>query len=172
MFRIDRAISAALLLAAGLSLSACGSSGNFDPTDWFNPDELFGSKPKLSGERKAVFPEGVPGVPEGVPREMLKGNQQAAIENPPAEPPPAAKPAPAARPAATRPPPKPRAASAPPQPAAARPAGSTQPATSAPWPDPAAAQPKPVQRTAPAAAWPEPNTQANWPPPDPSTFSR
>lgn len=179
MFRVDRAISAAILLMAGLSLSACGSSGsNFDPTDWLSSD-IFGSKPKLAGDRKPVFPEGVPGVPEGVPKELMKGNQQATAEDPaiiPAEPAPAAKPDKPARPQATRPPPKPRTASAPPQPAPARtaaPRPQTASQSAGPWPDPAAAPPpKPAQNAAPAAAWPEPNAQANWPPPDPSTFSR
>jgi hypothetical protein len=160
MFRVDRAIPAVILLVAGLSLSACSSSGgNFDPTEWI-PDDMFGAKPKLAGDRKPVFPEGVPGVPEGVPKEMVKGNQQAAVEDPtviPAEQAPAAKPARPARPQATRPPPKPRTASAPPQPAPAR--------TSAP-------PPQPAQSAAPAPAWPEPNAQANWPPPSPDTFSR
>ena len=41
-----------------------------------------GKKP-LPGERRAVFPEGVPGVPQGVPREMVKGYQP-----PPEAPPP------------------------------------------------------------------------------------
>ena len=34
---------------------------------WFN------QKKPLPGERKAVFPEGVPGVPQGVPPEMVQG---------------------------------------------------------------------------------------------------
>ena len=40
------------------------------------------SKTPLRGERRPVFPEGVPGVPEGVPPELVKGYQ------PPAEAPP------------------------------------------------------------------------------------
>jgi hypothetical protein len=158
MSRVDRATPAAVIVAIGLSLSACSSS-TFDPTDWIS-GEWF-EKPKLAGERKPVFPGGVPGVPEGVPAELLKGNQQAAVETPPvvaAEPAPSAKPAKPARPQASKPPPKPRTASAPPQPASPR-------------PEPAAAQRPPANQGA-APAWPEPGTQANWPPPDPSTFSR
>jgi len=189
MFRV-RAIPVVVGLMTGLLLSACsGTSGNFDPTDWFSGD-FFNTKTPLPGERKPVFPTGVPGVPEGVPPELMKGNQQPVVEAAAApEPAPTAKPArpPAARPAA----PKPRTASAPLQPAPVRatpaatsaaqpaqPAPPAQPATTSQpaiaWPDPTKAPaPRPVQSTAPAANWPDPtNTQANWPPPDPSTFSR
>lgn len=155
MFRVDRATPAALIVALGLSLSACSSSGgNFDPTDWIS-GEWF-AKPKLAGERKPVFPNGVPGVAEGVPPELLKGNQQAAVENPPV--PAAAQPAPPPKPARVQTvKPKPRTASAPPpQPAPAR---------------PAAAQP-PTQSQGTGAASPDPSTEANWPPPNPNTFSR
>ena len=65
---------------AALLLSACsGTSGNFDPTDWIT-GEFFDTKTKLPGERKPVFPSGVPGVPEGVPPELVKGNQQPVVE--------------------------------------------------------------------------------------------
>ena len=60
------------LLAFGLTLSACESSK--DPSEWFD------SKKPLPGERKDVFPDGVPGVPQGVPPELLQGYE------PPAEP--------------------------------------------------------------------------------------
>ncbi len=116
MFRV-RVIPAAVALTVGLSLSACsGTSSNFDPTDWITGD-FFSNKTPLPGERKAVFPGGVPGVPEGVPAELVKGNQQqqqAAIDaaaTPAPEPAPAAKPA-QPKPQATRPAPKPRTASA------------------------------------------------------------
>ena len=57
------------ILAAGLALplSACES---FDLTNLI-PD----SKKKLPGERREVFPEGVPGVSKGVPPELTKGYQ-------------------------------------------------------------------------------------------------
>ena len=172
MLRIHKVIPALVL---GLALAGCGasSSGGFDPSDLLDL-EIF-KKPPLPGERKAVFPEGVPGVPQGVPKELVKGNQPPPIEEAavtPTESPPQAKPAP--RPQATRSPPKPRTASAPPRPAPAqqRPAAAPQPASqpaAAPWPDPTPVQaaPKP-----PPAAWPEPNAQANWPPPNPGSFSR
>lgn len=178
MFRVDRLIPVAIVLSAGISLSACSSSSNFDPTDWITGD--FFEKPKLPGERKAVFPDGVPGVPQGVPAELVKGNQQAAVEVAP-EPPPVVKPAPPARPQATRPAPKPRTASAPPQqPAPARSAPppqpqqpASQPAAAAAWPEPNAVPARPAARTAaPASAAPTTNSQVNWPPPDPNSFSR
>jgi hypothetical protein len=54
------------LLAFGLALPGCG---NIDPTEWFN------TKKPLPGDRKAVFPEGVPGVPQGVPPDLVEGYQ-------------------------------------------------------------------------------------------------
>ena len=61
-----RILMIASLLAAGLMLSGCES---FDPGSWFD------TKKPLPGDRKAVFPEGVPGVPQGVPRELVQGYQ-------------------------------------------------------------------------------------------------
>ena len=63
--------------AIGLGLSGCASMDDLmDPTSWFN------SKKPLPGNRRSVFPEGVPGVPQGVPPELVEGYQ------PPPEPPP------------------------------------------------------------------------------------
>jgi hypothetical protein len=74
-------ILTAVALAGSLVLGGCGS---FDPVDMFQDWDLFGgSKRPLQGERRAVFPEGVPGVPQGVPPEMVKGYQP-----PPEAPPP------------------------------------------------------------------------------------
>jgi hypothetical protein len=171
MFRVHGIVPAVVVVIAGLSLSGCGSSsGQFDPTTWL--DFEFTKKPPLPGERKAVFPEGVPGVPEGVPKELVKGNQPPPLEETAVAPVEAAPPPKPAR-TASRPAPNPRTASAPPRPAPAHPAATPRPAAAqpspAPWPDPAPVQaaPKPA-----APAWPEPNVQANWPPPDPNTFSR
>jgi hypothetical protein len=64
-----------------LPLGGCASIGDaIDPTDWFS-GELFNTKKKLPGDRKAVFPEGVPGVSQGIPSELVKGNQQQPLEN-------------------------------------------------------------------------------------------
>src|SRR5262249_170030 len=68
-------------LACGLALSGCDS---FDPLDKFQDWDLLSSKTPIKGDRKDVFPQGVPGVPQGVPPEMVKGYQ------PPPEPPPVA----------------------------------------------------------------------------------
>ena len=171
MFRL-RVIPVAAVLVAGLALSACsGTTGNFDPTDWIS-GEWLSPKPRLPGERKAVFPEGVPGVPEGVPKELVKGNQQAAadVAELPPEPAPAAKPAP--RPQA-KPAPRPRTASAPPQ--------QQQPSqANSPWPS--SPQQQPANR--PQTAWPDvnnrpssgqtatSNTGVAWPTPQADTSSR
>lgn len=150
MFRFERVIPAAIILALGLSVAACSTSGHsFDPTDLL-PNSWFGDDEKLPGERKPVFPDGVPGVSDGVPPELIKGNQQAAMETQPApEAEPSAKPAPAVRPQSAKPKPQARTATAPQAQRAEAPA-----------------QPKPqsVQSAPPP--------QAAWPPPDATTFSR
>ena len=64
--RVRRTWMIASLLAAGLTLSGCES---FDPESWFNP------KKPLPGDRRPMFPGGVPGVPQGVPHELVKGYQ-------------------------------------------------------------------------------------------------
>jgi outer membrane biosynthesis protein TonB len=64
-----------LLLASfsgALLLAGCDS---FDPTDMFDLESVFGTKKHLPGDRKPVFPEGTPGVPQGVPPELVRGNQ-------------------------------------------------------------------------------------------------
>ena len=64
-----------------LPLGGCASIGDsLDPTDWFSGD-MFSGKKKLPGDRKAVFPEGVPGVTQGIPAELVKGNQPPPLEN-------------------------------------------------------------------------------------------
>src|SRR3954463_10900924 len=104
------------LITLALAMPVLAGCSNFDPDSL----DIFGlnEKKKLPGDRRAVFPEGVPGVSPGIPPEYLKGNQPAAETGQvlPAEPekPVAKKPAQAAR---GRRKPKPRAtASAPVQP--------------------------------------------------------
>ena len=80
-------IVTAAALAFGLALAGCDS---FDPLDKLSELDIMGtSKKPLVGERRPVFDSGVPGVPQGVPPEMVKGYQP-----PPEAPPPvvAAKP--------------------------------------------------------------------------------
>src|SRR5277367_4495092 len=74
MRRTQRLVSAVVLIALGGALAGCsGSLGNFDPTDLL---DFLDTKKKLPGERKPVFPEGVPGLEQGVPRDLYKGSQQ------------------------------------------------------------------------------------------------
>ncbi|WOH63362.1 hypothetical protein [Bradyrhizobium sp. BWA-3-5] len=94
MRRPQRLIATAVLIALSGALAGCGSSGNFDPTDLL---DFLDTKKKLPGERKPVFPEGVPGLEQGVPKDLYKGarqddpNAQAAAVAPPAEEPKAKK---------------------------------------------------------------------------------
>ncbi|WP_038931890.1 hypothetical protein [Bradyrhizobium japonicum] len=91
MRRTPRLIAAAVLIAFTGILGGCSS---FDPSDML---DFLDTKKKLPGERKPVFPEGVPGLEQGVPREMYKGAAQQpdpnapAVAALPAEPPPEAK---------------------------------------------------------------------------------
>ena len=72
MRRPQRLIAAALLVAFSGALGGCSSGfgGGFDPTDML---DWLDTKKKLPGERKPVFPEGVPGMEQGVPKELYKG---------------------------------------------------------------------------------------------------
>jgi hypothetical protein len=81
-------IAAAVLIAFTGVLGGCSS---FDPSDLL---DFLDTKKKLPGDRKPVFPEGVPGLEQGVPKDMYKGAQQQdpnapAVAALPAEPPPA-----------------------------------------------------------------------------------
>lgn len=172
--RIQRVVLLAMLLTIGPVIAGCE---NFDPDklDVFGLNE----KKKLPGERKALFPEGVPGVTQGIPPEYLKGNQPppetaqtapaegAAAETKAAAAQPAEEPKPKPK---AKPKPKPRTASRPPvvQP--------TQPQM-APWPDQQQQQQSQQQQPAQAQSpWPAPNqssTMAPWPSsPAPGTFSK
>jgi hypothetical protein len=73
MRRVQRLIAASVLIAFCGVLAGCSSLSNFDPTDLL---DFLDTKKKLPGERKAVFPEGVPGLDQGVPKDMYKGAQQ------------------------------------------------------------------------------------------------
>ena len=65
-----RVVVLTMLVAAVPVLSGCT---NFDPDnlDIFHLNE----KKKLPGDRKELFPEGVPGVTQGIPPEYVKGKQ-------------------------------------------------------------------------------------------------
>ncbi|KQT29116.1 MULTISPECIES: hypothetical protein [Bradyrhizobium] len=175
MRRTPRLIAAAVLIAFTGVLGGCSS---FDPSDML---DFLDTKKKLPGDRKPVFPEGVPGLEQGVPRELYKGAQQQpdpnapAVAALPAEPPP--EPAQGAKAAKSR---QPAAAEAPAgeidgeaQPEAAPPTAAPPPKhkivrrrTTAPPPD------QPVQQAQPAQP-PQQQTQSVFPAPLPSgSFSR
>src|SRR5215510_12259172 len=69
MRRPQRLIAATVLIALSGALAGCGSMGNFDPSDLL---DFLDTKKKLPGERKPVFPDGVPGLEQGVPKDLYK----------------------------------------------------------------------------------------------------
>jgi hypothetical protein len=185
MRRIHRIVLLAALFGAAPILAGC-ENFDLDKLDVFDLNK----KEKLPGERKPLFPNGVPGVSQGIPPEYLSGNLQeqpgAAIADP-AAPQPADKAAATddkktttvapAGPAKLAPKPKQKAKTKPKTKVAApAPAPAPQPAAQqqqqqqmAPWPD----QAPPRQGT--AAPWPTQQNDANapWPSaPAPGTFSR
>jgi hypothetical protein len=106
MRRPQRLIAAAVLIAFSGVLGGCSSGfgAGWDPTDML---DWLDTKKKLPGERKPVFPGGVPGLEQGVPKDLYKDNverqqrqdavaaqaPQAAppVANQPLEPPPGSK---------------------------------------------------------------------------------
>ncbi len=69
----QRLIAAAVLIAFSGVLGGCSSGlgAGFDPTDLL---DWLDTKKKLPGERKPVFPDGVPGLEQGVPKDLYKDN--------------------------------------------------------------------------------------------------
>jgi hypothetical protein len=125
MSRVAGIILTVFALSLGLVLAGCGS---FDPTSIL---DVFDTKKKLPGERQPVFPEGTPGVSQGVPPEMVKGYQ------PPPEPEPAQ--AAAESKAKPKPKPKPKVVASPKEeskPTAVTVRPSSQSQSQAQWPDP------------------------------------
>jgi hypothetical protein len=102
MMRCPPALLALTLTALAASLGGC-SNFDMDKLDIFGLND----KKPLPGERKALFPQGVPGAPQGVPPELVKGYQppvQAAVATPePIKPAVAEKPKPAKPRVARRP---------------------------------------------------------------------
>jgi hypothetical protein len=178
---LTRVVLAAVVAAAGPIVSACDSLSNFSLDNF----EIFDSKKKLTGERKPVFPEGVPGVASGVPPELVKGYHEPeggipdpakvaaeAAAEPAAKP---KKPKPAPERTASKPAPKPQAPPDPYAAAATRAASKPAPKPQAP-PDPYAAAPTRAAAPEPApqaatAPWPSAQPQAAWPG-TPGTVSR
>jgi hypothetical protein len=133
-----------VLVAFGGALAGCESMENF--TFW-------DTKKKLTGVRKPVFPEGVPGVEQGIPAELVKGYQEPA--QPGVDPAAQAAQATADKEETKKPEAKPK-----PKPKVARPRPQPQPAQAQPaaWPAQQSAPPQQGQ-----AAWPTQQQQA--PPP-------
>jgi hypothetical protein len=79
MRRSQRLIAAAVAVALCTVLAGCGGGGisSFDPMDML---DFLDTKKKLPGERKPVFPDGVPGLEQGVPKELYKGSRQEQID--------------------------------------------------------------------------------------------
>lgn len=168
----DRLMRLCGLIALSAALGGCETQAMLDKVQDavadFNP---FGTNKKpLPGERRAVFPDGVPGVPQGVPPELMKGAPREDIAAPlPEEP----KPEPEKKKAQPKPKPVKQAA---------RPKPRSQPQQPEPGGWPAAQQPEPAQNAWPASprqqqpppsqgAWPAPpqqqqqSSQSAWPAP-------
>jgi hypothetical protein len=141
----------AIVVAASLTLPL-GGCVNFDPQDWFAGD-WFSNKKPLPGERKELFPGGVPGVSRGVPPDLVKGNQAAALQDQQEE-------APAVRLEEPKPKPKPKAKPKPkPKVVEAEPESRPTPVTVRPQPQ---AQPRP--QGGGGVQWPDPpGTQRHQP---------
>jgi hypothetical protein len=78
MRRSQRLIAATVLIALSSALAGCSSSlYNWDPSDLL---DFLDTKKKLPGERKPVFPDGVPGLEQGVPKDLYKGSRQEQID--------------------------------------------------------------------------------------------
>jgi len=156
MRRSQRLIAAAVLAALSGALAGCGGGGlsNWDPSDML---DFLDTKKKLPGERKPVFPEGVPGLEQGVPKNLYKGSAQEQIDQQNAQ---------AAAAASAPPPEEPKSKHA-----AKSKGKSKQPATAstAPAPDPNAA-PEEDGSTSAAPPAPKPKKivrkRTTAPPPD------
>src|SRR6478609_10449136 len=79
MRRSQRLIASLVALALCSVLAGCGGGGmsSFDPSDML---DFLDTKKKLPGERKPVFPEGVPGLEQGVPKDLYKGSRQQQLD--------------------------------------------------------------------------------------------
>ncbi|HSP48680.1 MAG TPA: hypothetical protein VLN61_00565 [Pseudolabrys sp.] len=97
MRRMHRIVLLVGLIVLAPVLAGC-EDFDMDKFDFLHLNE----KKKLPGERKDVFPQGVPGVSQGIPPEYMKGNQPQpeTAQAPAAEP---AAPAPSAKTAAIEP---------------------------------------------------------------------
>jgi len=147
--RRHHSILTAAALAVSFALVGCDTADTLDKLTDMIP---FGNNKKpLPGERRDVFPQGVPGVPQGVPQDLVKGNQPPPDATPPPQeaavaPPPAEKPKPKKKVQA-----KPKA---PAQPPADQSAQTVPPTQQMQAPQPTSPQP--------ASSWPPP-MGSGWP---------
>jgi hypothetical protein len=78
MRRLQRLIAASVLIALSGAVAGCSSGiSSWDPMDML---DFLDTKKKLPGERKPVFPDGVPGLEQGVPKSLYKGASQQEID--------------------------------------------------------------------------------------------
>jgi hypothetical protein len=155
----------ASLLATAPLFGACADF-DMDKLDVFNLNK----EEKLKGERKPLFPEGVPGVSQGIPPDLVKGAKPAETAAVPVEAPPPEKPKPKAQPKPqvvkrTAPAPKPTRVQVAPAPQPQQQQVQQQPAPQA----------QQQQQTGTQSPWPSaPQTQTSpWPDaPPPNTFQR
>jgi hypothetical protein len=137
-----RSLLSAATVALSLALIGCDTADTLDKLTDMIP---FGdSKKPLPGERKEVFPQGVPGVPQGVPPDLVKGNEPPPDATPPPQQ--AAAPPPAEKPKKKKLQAKPKA----PPPAPPAQSAQTVPPT------------QQMSAPQPTAAWPPP-MQSGWP---------
>jgi outer membrane biosynthesis protein TonB len=174
MRAMHRVVLLAAFAAMTSALTACADF-DLDKLDVFGLNE----KKKLPGERKELFPGGVPGVTQGIPPEYVKGNQPPpeTAQAPAAEPgSPAAAAEPDKKTAAVEPEPQPKPKRKPkPRTVSQSPAQSAQPAQQqpAPWPQ-QNQQPAPQQAQSP---WPgqaqgQSNASSPWPSSPSGTVAR
>ncbi|MCE3256119.1 MAG: hypothetical protein K0Q64_202 [Nitrobacter vulgaris] len=73
MRRSQRLMTFAVLISLCGVLAGCGSGGlnNWDPSDLLG---FLDTKKKMSGNRQPVFPGGVPGIEQGVPKDLYKSD--------------------------------------------------------------------------------------------------
>ncbi len=65
-----------MFVRLGFAMLLTGATALVSGCDSLDTLTLFDSKTKLAGERKEVFPGGVPGVTPGVPPELVKGYRE------------------------------------------------------------------------------------------------
>src|SRR5262245_53666749 len=92
-----RSLLSVATVALSLALVGCDTADKLQKLNDMVP--LRDNKKPLAGERREVFPQGLTGLPQGVPADLVKGNQPPPDATPPpppqaAVPPPAEKPKP------------------------------------------------------------------------------